>query len=134
MQGLTANGGTASTSAVSAASGWLRGNSEQAHHQQQEVHEGEDFNLHRFMIFMTDGDNNHRSDDTHTKRKCDQAKDDGVEVFTVAFEAPRRGRELLEYCATSEDHYFDADNSADFLAAFEEIGDRIESALLRIVE
>ncbi len=134
VQGLTANGGTASTSAVSAASGWLRGNSENAQHAQQPVHEGEEFELHRFMIFMTDGDNNRRSDDTNTKRKCDQAKDDGVEVFTVAFEAPRRGRELLEYCATSDDHYFDADNSADFLAAFEEIGDRIESALLLIVE
>ncbi len=134
VQSLSANGGTASTAAVSAAGGWLRGNSENAQHAHQAVHEGEEFELHRFMIFMTDGDNNNRSDDRGTERQCDQIKADGVEIFTVAFEAPRRGRDLLEYCATSEDHYFDADNSADFLAAFEEIGDRIESAFLRIVQ
>lgn len=132
VQSLTASGGTASTSAVSAAQGWLRGNSERARH--QTVHEGEEFELHRFMIFMTDGDNNRRSDDTATKRRCDQAKADGIEIFSVAFEAPSRGRDLLEYCASSEAHYFDARDSADFLAAFEAIGDRIESAFLRIVE
>ena len=86
------------------------------------------------MIFMTDGDNNRRSDDTVTKQHCDRIKNDGIEIYAVAFQAPRRGRDLLRYCASSENHYFDADDSQEFLAAFDEIGDRIESALLRIVE
>ncbi len=134
VQALFASGGTASTPGVSAVGGWLQGNNEQAHHEQQEVHEGEEFELHRFMIFMTDGDNNRRTDDRITKNHCDRLKRDGIEIFSVAFEAPSRGRDLLEHCASSDAHYFDAQDSAEFLAAFDEIGDRIESALLRIVE
>ena len=68
------------------------------------------------------------------KALCDSIKADGIEIFSVAFEAPYRGRQLLSYCASTEDHYFDAGDSEEFLLAFEEIGDRIESALLRIVE
>ncbi len=134
VQDLYASGGTASTTAVDLAGGWLTSGAEQTAHEAQPVHEGEEFELHRFMIFMTDGDNNYSADDDATEDLCDDLKADGVEVFTVAFQAPSGGRELLEYCASSEEHYFDADNSADFLAAFEEIGDRIESAFLRIVE
>lgn len=134
IQTLYAQGGTASTPGVSAVGGWLQGNNEQAHHQQQEVHDGEEFELHRFMIFMTDGDNNRRSDDVVTRNHCDRLKDDGIEIFAVAFDAPWRGRELLEYCASSEEHYFDAQDSQEFLSAFEEIGDRIEAAFLRIME
>ena len=134
VQELYASGGTASTTAVDLAGGWLTSGAEQTAHESQPVHDGEAFNLHRFMIFMTDGDNNYNADDDATEALCDSLKADGVEVFTVAFQAPSGGQALLEYCASSEEHYFDADNSADFLAAFEEIGDRIESAFLRIVD
>ncbi len=134
IQGLWASGGTRSTAAVSATGGWLIGNSELALHEQQPVHEGEEFNLHRFLIFMTDGDNNYSSDDTLTQAQCDLIKADGIEIYSVAFEAPAGGQALLEYCASSEDHYFDAVDSATFLAAFEEIGDRIEEALIKIIE
>lgn len=134
IPGLWAGGGTRSTTAVDLAGGWLTGNTEHDHHAAQEVHEGEEFNLNRFMIFMTDGNNNYSSDDTATKALCDSIKADGVEIYSVAFEAPAGGQALLQYCATDESHYFDADNSDEFLAAFDEIGDRIETALLRIVE
>ena len=134
VQGLSAYGGTASTAAVSAAGGWLRGNNERAHHRQQDVHDGDDFVLHRFMIFMTDGDNNRRSDDTVTKAHCTNIKNEGIEIFSVAFEAPSRGRDLLEHCASSEEHYFDAQNSEEFQTAFDQIGERIQQSLLRIVE
>lgn len=134
IPGLWAGGGTRSTTAVDTVGGWLMGDTEQNHHAAQEVHEGEEFNLNRFMIFMTDGNNNYGSDDTATKALCDSIKADGVEIYSVAFEAPAGGQALLEYCATDESHYFDAENSDEFLAAFDEIGDRIETALLRIVD
>ena len=130
---LTAGGGTQSTEAFERAGDWLKGNTEENAHAAQPVHAGEEFNLHRFMIFMTDGDNNYSSDDTETKALCDEYKADGIEIYTVAFEAPSGGRALLEYCATDESHYFDADDEEEFLRAFDEIGDRIETALLRIV-
>jgi Flp pilus assembly protein TadG len=134
VQGLYASGGTASTTAVDLTGGWLTSAAEQTAHEAQEVHEGEEFELHRFMIFMTDGDNNYNADDDATEELCDEIKAGGVEIFSVAFDAPHGGRQLLQYCASSEEHYFDAQNSQDFLAAFEAIGDRIESAFLRIVE
>ncbi|MGI9413365.1 MAG: vWA domain-containing protein [Hyphomicrobiales bacterium] len=134
IRDLTAGGGTQSTEAVERVGNWLMGDTEHDHHATQEVHEGEEFNLHRFMIFMTDGDNNYSSDDVETKALCDTYKADGIEIYTVAFEAPAGGRALLEYCATDESHYFDAADEDEFLLAFDEIGDRIETALLRIVE
>ena len=134
VQGLWANGGTRSTSAVDLAGEWLMGDEELAEHEDQNVHEGEEFDLHRFVIFMTDGDNNYTSDDAATRALCDEIKEDGIEIFTVAFEAPWRGRQLLNYCASSEEHYFDAQDSQEFLAAFTEIAERIESAFLRILE
>ena len=133
IKDLTAGGGTQSTEAFERAGDWLKGTTEQDAHAAQPVHAGEEFNLHRFMIFMTDGDNNYSSDDTETKALCDEYKADGIEIYTVAFDAPSGGRALLEYCATDESHYFDADDEEEFLRAFDEIGDRIETALLRIV-
>lgn len=134
VQGLYASGGTRSTSAFNRVSDWLMDPTEDTEHESQSVHEGAEYELHKFMIFMTDGDNNYRSDDDATEALCDEAKDNGIEIFSVAFEAPWRGRQLLEYCASSEEHYFDADNSTEFLAAFEQIGERIQQSLLRIVE
>ena len=134
VQGLWASGGTRSTAAVERAGDWLMSPTELAEHTAQPQHEGEEFVLHKFMIFMTDGDNNYNSDDEATEDLCDEIKAEGVEIFSVAFEAPAGGRALLEYCASSEEHYYDAGDSEEFQAAFEEIGDRIEEALLRIVE
>ncbi len=134
VQTLYASGGTRSTAAFDRVSDWLLDPIEDTEHESQPVHEGTEYELHKFMIFMTDGDNNYSSDDTATKALCDEAKDEGIEIFAVAFEAPWRGRQLLEYCSSSESHYFDAQDSAEFLVAFEQIGERIQQSLLRIVE
>jgi Flp pilus assembly protein TadG len=134
VQGLYASGGTASTAAVDRVGDWLADPVEQSEHESQSVHEGTEFELHKFMIFMTDGDNNYNADDDATEALCDTFKDEGIEIFSVAFNAPYGGRQLLEYCASSEEHYFDAQDSAEFLLAFELIGERIQQSLLRIVE
>ena len=77
-----------------------------------------------FVIFMTDGDNNRPEWDDSSRAICDAMKNDSIEVFTVAFAAPTKGRILLENCASSDkdDHFFDASNAAAFKEAFREIG------------
>ncbi|NOX74234.1 MAG: hypothetical protein GXP03_11665 [Alphaproteobacteria bacterium] len=40
---------------------------------------------------------------------CSAAKDNDVLVFTVGFEAPAAGQEIMESCATSAAHYYDVD-------------------------
>ena len=47
--------------------------------------------------------------DKWTSYICDAAKDAGIIIFTIGFEAPWRGQELLQNCASSDGHYFDVD-------------------------
>ncbi|WP_296761733.1 vWA domain-containing protein [Sediminimonas sp.] len=47
--------------------------------------------------------------DQRTNHVCDAAKDQGVIVFSIGFEAPNRGERVLERCASSPSHYFDVD-------------------------
>lgn len=83
----------------------------------------------KYMVFMTDGDNNYTIDDTYTKAACDDARSKKVEVFTVAFMAPTNGQNLLKYCATDANHYFAAENTADLIRAFKTIGDKAAEQL-----
>lgn len=46
--------------------------------------------------------------DQRTKHVCDAAKDEGVIVYSVGFEAPSDGRRVLKDCASSDSHYYDA--------------------------
>jgi len=88
----------------------------------------------KFIVFMTDGDNNYSSADTSTKQLCDQAKKDGVVVYTVAFAAPERGKQLLSYCASTAQHFFDAKSSADLISAFKNIGIQASKVASRLTE
>ncbi|MCF3642481.1 VWA domain-containing protein, partial [Rhizobium sp. TRM95111] len=100
----------------------------------------------RYIVFMTDGENTSYNGysysgygdlaDTETKKWCDKARDEDeeiqVEVYTVAFMAPTRGKQLLEYCATSGDHYIEATNNDELVAAFKYIGERASAVVSRL--
>ena len=47
--------------------------------------------------------------DQRSKHICDAAKDEGIIIYTIGFEAPTAGQKLLEDCASSDGHYFDVD-------------------------
>lgn len=83
----------------------------------------------KYIVFMTDGDNNVSNADTTTKTYCDKARADGFQVYTVALMAPAKGQALLNYCATSPATYFKAENSDDLVAAFKAIGDKATAQL-----
>lgn len=86
----------------------------------------------RFILFMTDGSNNRNSADRSTGLLCDRAKDDGIEVYSVAFAAPSKGKALLSYCASSPEHFFDAQNSAELIEAFKDIGNSASKVVSRL--
>lgn len=86
----------------------------------------------RYIVLMTDGENNIASADTKTKKTCDAARANGVEVFTVAFMAPTAGQNLLKYCATSPGNYFPAENTTDLIKAFKTIGEKASEAMTRL--
>ncbi|WP_204114872.1 pilus assembly protein [Shimia biformata] len=58
--------------------------------------------------------------DNQLKNICSITKDQGVIVFAIGFEAPRQGRRVLENCASSDSHYFDA-KGLEISDAFETI-------------
>ena len=88
----------------------------------------------KFLVFMTDGANNYNSADTSTKILCNKAKSAGVVVYTVAFAAPTRGKQLLSYCASSPDHFFDAQNSEQLISAFKNIGIQASKVASRLTQ
>lgn len=128
VNALTATGGTDSSNAVKTA--------------YQKVTAASEVNAHiakngqkdpgKFIVFMTDGDNNYTSADTSTKAWCNSAKAADVEIFTVAFMAPSRGQQLLKYCASDTSHYYDANDAEQLVAAFKEIGEKASMAATRL--
>ena len=50
--------------------------------------------------------------DSRTDAICTAAKNQGIVIFTVGFEAPDRGQDVLQACASSDSHHFDVDGLA----------------------
>lgn len=126
---LTADGGTDSGLAFKTAYQALTASTENTAHMNKNGQVPS-----KYIVFMTDGDNNYTSADTETKKWCDLARTNGVEVYTVAFMAPDRGKALLNYCATTSAHYFAAENADDLNAAFEYIGERATETATRLTQ
>lgn len=56
-------------------------------------------------------------------RLCANIKDTGIEIYTVIFrETDRDTEDLMRDCASSQQHFFRADNAAELSAAFDAIG------------
>lgn len=86
----------------------------------------------KFIVLMTDGENNRPNADTETKKYCDKARADNITVYTVAFMAPKAGQELLSYCATSASNYFAAENTAELVSAFKSIAEKASQLSTRL--
>ncbi len=102
-----------------------------------------EMNGRKVLVLMTDGENTispsyptHDGRDIATSNStltdiCTNVKKDEIEVYTVSFMVPSETvKTLLEKCATSNDHYFDADNSTQLNAAFAEIAKDLASIRL----
>ena len=127
VNNLTATGGTDSSYAVKEAYMSLHDSTEDTAHAAKNGQTPD-----KYIVFMTDGDNNYSSADTATKGWCDDAKAAGIEIYTIAFMAPDGGKALLSYCATDADHYFAAENAEEMSAAFTYIGEKAMDATTRL--
>lgn len=92
----------------------------------------------RAMVLMTDGENccgarfPVNQQDTQTIATCDALKAQGVIIYAVAFEAPQRGINLMQACASSENHFFNTTGS-QIADAFAGIGAHIQTQQLRLI-
>ena len=100
-------------------------------------------NGRKSLVLMTDGWNtaspnypDHAGTDTALSDAklatiCGQVKNDGIELFTVAFQVPSPSmKALLVDCASNPDHAFDAANGAALHDAFTKIGQMMASVRL----
>lgn len=124
---LTDDGGTNTSSATTIAVAALKHKREVKKHYKKNEQVPK-----KFMLLMTDGDNNQNSWDTDTLTDCTDAKNNGIEVYAVAFAAPSKGKTLLKNCASSIDHYFDASQANELIAAFKEIGTQVAKSIPRV--
>ncbi|TCV66348.1 Flp pilus assembly protein TadG [Neorhizobium sp. R1-B] len=88
----------------------------------------------RFIVLMTDGEMTGNSGtwnstiDVKVRALCDQAKADkdqagnAIKIYTIAFMAPTKGKELLEYCSSGkEDYYYEPNSMTQLVQSFGEI-------------
>ncbi|HZG29167.1 MAG TPA: VWA domain-containing protein [Ensifer sp.] len=129
VNALVASGGTDSSNAFKQAYQSLASATENSLHQTKNGQTPD-----KFIVFMTDGENNYSSADTATKQWCDSARTAGMQVYSIAFMAPATGQALLSYCATDSGHFFAANNAADMIAAFKYIGEKAVSATTRLTQ
>jgi Flp pilus assembly protein TadG len=69
--------------------------------------------------------------DRRLRNICAAAHAQGIIVYTISFEAPARGREVMRDCASSDSHYYDV-NGIDISNAFASIARSINQ--LRLIQ
>ena len=92
----------------------------------------------RYILLMTDGEMTgdgssfNSSIDQKVRDWCDDAKEDAIIIFSVAFMAPDNGKKLLNYCASGSENYFAPDTMEKLVAAFDAIGKKAAKSATRL--
>lgn len=97
----------------------------------------------KIAILMTDGEfntyylggNGYTQSNNTAKAICADMKASkngapGITVYSVAFQAPTSAQQTLKHCSSGANYYFDADNKAELVAAFEQIAQNIQKLRL----
>jgi Flp pilus assembly protein TadG len=69
--------------------------------------------------------------DNYTLSICNALKAQNVQIFTIGFEAPQRGRDLMRACATSPSFFYDV-NGVEISEAFSSIANTIQQLRLAL--
>ncbi|MEO0983202.1 MAG: TadE/TadG family type IV pilus assembly protein [Pseudomonadota bacterium] len=84
------------------------------------------------LVLMTDGAFNNRffksqgSSDAQARAVCDAIKaNSNIRIYSVAFQAPRSGERVLEYCASGPEFFFDPSNGDELEQAYQSIASSI---------
>ncbi|MCR9268459.1 MAG: pilus assembly protein [Hyphomonadaceae bacterium] len=83
------------------------------------------------VILMTDGAFNAEifpeqgSSDSQARSLCDNMKAKDIKVYAVALNAPTAGKEVLAYCASGPDFYFEPETASELTEAYKQIATSI---------
>lgn len=87
--------------------------------------------LTKAVILMTDGEFNTEYESANgtsfeqAEAICASMKDEGVQVFSVAFQAPTEGETILQACATTASDFYSAENADDLNEAYQAIASQL---------
>lgn len=90
----------------------------------------------KVAIIMTDGEFNtsyeaeNGNSKTQAEKLCDGMKAAGITIYTVSFQAPVTALPILQYCASSTNHFFDAQSADGLLQSFQEIAKSLSALRL----
>ncbi|MEM6537743.1 MAG: pilus assembly protein TadG-related protein [Pseudomonadota bacterium] len=97
----------------------------------------------KVLIIMTDGENTKSANyprheasskaiaNTKTRSLCESIKDDGIVIYSIAFEVTDLStKSILQDCASSSKNYFDATDATKLIAVFDEIGNSLQDLAL----
>ncbi len=89
------------------------------------------------MIIMTDGEFNSQyhgsmgNSEQQAKKLCDEIKKESVVIYTVAFDAPKKGEEVLAYCASGVEFAFKAKNGQELIDSYKAIASSISDLRIK---
>lgn len=90
----------------------------------------------RFAILMTDGSFNtyYESGLGNSRAQaaslCDAMKADGIQIYSVAFNAPASSKTTLQDCASTGANYFEATTGSELLAVYDKIAANLDQVRL----
>ncbi|MEQ9314952.1 MAG: TadE/TadG family protein [Henriciella sp.] len=93
-------------------------------------------NTKKAVILMTDGEFNtvyekfQGSSSQQALKLCKSMRDEGIIVYSVAFEAPSSARKTLKDCAGSDSRYFEASDGSELNAAYRSIASQLTNLSL----
>lgn len=85
----------------------------------------------KIVILMTDGAFNTEiypeqgDSDAQARSLCDNMKLEDIKVYAVALNAPTAGKEVLAYCASGTEYYFEPETGAELTDAYKQIATSI---------
>ena len=88
------------------------------------------------LILMTDGsfnatiNNSQGSSTWQAQQLCDNIKETGVIIYSVAFQAPQSGEDVLNYCSSGPEFFFSPDNGQELTQAYKAIATSISDLRL----
>lgn len=133
-------GGTDASGAMAIADAGVRKAADNSDTETKEHAKEENDVVERFIVLMTDGQMTGYSNkwnssiDQDVRDRCDHAKnakENKTRIFTVAFMAPDKGRELLRYCASSDADYYQPETMEQLIADFSKIAqDAVKASTL----
>lgn len=90
----------------------------------------------KVAIIMSDGEFNtsyesaNGGSEAQARELCDNMKAEGLSIYTVGFQAPAAALPILQYCATSPQHFFDARDGNQLRGTFRTIAKRLSGLRL----